>query len=471
MNWFKRCIKSMSRNRKRSLLFFLIAFVVGLVFSLSLNLSQGINDIETRARNDLGRVFLIAQDYEYYDNLTPDEQESLKRPSIDDYTLLGELPYIEKYDLRVTTNIKAKDIEPYVSSLIELENYTFESDGQLSLLGTSYPRTLEMDEGVITLLSGRTFTEEEIEKGSPVLLIHRALAEKNNLEVGDALLIEAQDVEEHTEEFPASIIGIYEETEKLDEELPKKNEDSRLASEIESLYNTIISPSSYSEKISEFRYGGLRGFDKADLGEPYYVLKEAKARDAFLKETRHILPPSYKAVGTSDVFEEVAAPLKQLSTLSHYILLLGFLAGISILTVYTLMMYKDRTEEIGILYSLGEKKAKIIIQMICEVLMISFIALLLSFVVGTIVGGILTESLIELRMDEDVEEAYSPDYSSSFGYLKEDFSKDEVLGYYRSQFRIRDFLIYFGISLWVLLLSSILPMIYLLKLKPRELLL
>lgn len=58
------------------------------------------------------------------------------------------------------------------------------------MTGVHYGSILAISEGAETLVSGSTFSEEQIKDGSFVIMIHRKLAESNGLKVGDEVLFE-----------------------------------------------------------------------------------------------------------------------------------------------------------------------------------------------------------------------------------------------------------------------------------------
>lgn len=144
-------------------------------------------------------------------------------------------------------------------------------------------------------------------------------------------------------------------------------------------------------------------------------------------------------------------------------------------------MELDRIGDRGVLFDqrgggnkgavLGERRLKIIMQVFSEVFLLAIMALVLSFVVGSFLGGILTEYSVERRLTSEVEEfsVDNPDYYT-FGFFREKLDVDRLLSYYDSSPSVRDFLLFSMLSLISLVLATVAPLLFLFRLHPRDIL-
>ena len=86
-------------------------------------------------------------------------------------------------------NIGSSGLKSYVSSMIEdnggMGNDEIASYYAFGLRGVQSSKLLPLEEGKITMVEGRAFTEEEVTKGKAVTLISKELADLNQLSVGD----------------------------------------------------------------------------------------------------------------------------------------------------------------------------------------------------------------------------------------------------------------------------------------------
>ena len=480
MKWFIRSTKHLIRHPRQTSILFIVMFTIGMVFAISLSLKMGIQDMEKRAKEALGQAFTVhfnAQDHNrYYEGLSDEERETyrLLYPDLEDYEAIGNLSYVKAYDLRQGTSLKPLDTALYTSKLFESDR-GYSQPEELQLKGTSIARILEIEEGVLKLSEGRVFTEQELDEGAPRILIHRAFSELNDLRVGDTIRLEAQKIVNRGEgektEYLAEVIGIVEEVEPLNDNLAKKEQDVDMAMEITSLYNQLITTSGFVQEVSHFQYEQILGTSYTDSVNPLYLLRDQGEQKNFIKDASVHLPDFFVMRGTSDTYHQVAYPLEKLTRLSDYLIIFGSIAGVVVLSLVILMVLRGRIHEFGILIALGERRLKIIMQVFSEVFLLAIMALVLSFVVGSFLGGILTEYSVERRLTSEVEELSvdNPDYYT-FGFFREKLDVDRLLSYYDSSPSVRDFLLFSMLSLISLVLATVAPLLFLFRLHPRDIL-
>ena len=102
----------------------------------------------------------------------------------------------------------------------------------------------------------------------------------------------------------------------------------------------------------------------------------------------------YDLIDKNGNLDTMATNFNDLEKISNTMLLLVSGAGFVILFLIFVFWIKNRTNEIGILMSLGISKGKIWLQMLLEALVISVAAMLLSFVLAPAVSNLSADYLV-----------------------------------------------------------------------------
>ena len=94
----------------------------------------------------------------------------------------------------------------------------------MELKGVSHPAIIDIEEDVLELIQGRTFTAEEMDRSDKVALISEAFVQVNHLQLGDTFYLENIFFDEFmveelaTEQFELEVIGIFTPTVELHSE-------------------------------------------------------------------------------------------------------------------------------------------------------------------------------------------------------------------------------------------------------------
>ena len=104
---------------------------------------------------------------------------------------------------------------------------------------------------------------------------------------------------------------------------------------------------------------------------------------------------SYSVDAKDDLFQQMIGPIGNVASTSRLIVVLTAIAGLIILALVLMVTTKERTYEIGVLMSLGEKKAAIAAQMVLEVLFISILAFTISCGFGNISSKAVGDMLLQ----------------------------------------------------------------------------
>ncbi len=479
MNYLKRAWLSVTRRKGKSLLLFTIIFILGNVIAGAVSIQQATTTAEKKVKSQMGATATIQLDYQ---NMTDtSEAQALSKDIV---TQVGELSYVKYYDYVLMSSVGSETLEEYIPSFFEenesgisgIKNFIF------NLRGVQSSKVLPLEEGEISLVDGRNFTDEEASSGAEVALISKELAEKNNLNVGDTATLTYYEVDSIGEvtgqtDYPVEVIGIYQNktSSKTTSDSSAQNE----ADEWERAYNEqaainrIFVP---NKIIEEIRKKEVRTYmpeatdeeiaEQIAIGEPLYVLKNPEDVDKFKEEAQPLLPENYVIFASSDTYDSIAAPIQSMSKLAGYVLIVAIIATVTIITLVVLLFLRDRKHELGIYLSLGEAKWKVVAQTLVEVFVIAFAALSLSVVTGNLTASAISDTLIESQTNQndqtnEITYVYSPELTS-------DATLDDVLEEYEITLSAGYILIMYAIGLGTVLVATIIPTAYIVRLNPKR---
>lgn len=128
-----------------------------------------------------------------------------------------------------------------------------------------------------------------------------------------------------------------------------------------------------------------------------YTFADVDAYYSFEKEVRTLgLSDSY-TVSSSDLssYENKLAPLNTLSTMAGWFLLVILIIGGVILVVLNIFNVRERKYEVGVLTAMGMKKWKVAAQFMCEILVVTMIAVVIGAAIGAVSSVPVTNALLE----------------------------------------------------------------------------
>jgi len=148
------------------------------------------------------------------------------------------------------------------------------------------------------------------------------------------------------------------------------------------------------------------------------------------------------------------------------------IAGSIILGLIIMLTIKERRKELGILLAIGEKKRKLIGQLLVEVLCIAVLAFGISIITGKTVSQKMGDSLLqqEVIAAEDQQQE-SNTLGFSFGMMNKQEKDAEPIDNIDVSISSQDVLNLGGLGLLIAILSTLLPALSILRLNPKEILL
>lgn len=419
MRVFNRAFLSILRNKKRSLLLFLIIFILGCLLTSSIIIYKNTKKIENEIRNKLGVSATLIIDNDLIEKEIKEEIFDSKKQTLNTDLVeeIGSSSYVERFEYNIMGTVNPTEFEIVNDS---------DDDRNKSLFfhGINDPNLLDIENKKIKLSKGRLLSENEIQSSEGNGIISNQFAEINNIKINDRITLQTQikqigmdTIKADYLEIPIKVVGIFS-LDNLSEGSKKKNRE--ISSE---QLNTIYFSNNFVKKINIQQnkiFNDLNpGFytnddgsimsatdieDLINIGMPIFKIKNYDNLQPFVEFSNNKLKNSYfKILTTDNQFQKIGSNITSINTISKYIIVGSFISCFTIIGLIVLLIIKYRTKEIAILLALGEQKKLVFIQLLLEILIITFIALNISVLTGTIVEKNISKFLLIDSKDQTTE--------------------------------------------------------------------
>ena len=276
------------------------------------------------------------------------------------------------------------------------------SSSDFSVIGYSSDSSMTaFIDGTASVLEGGTMFEEGTTEKECV--ISEELAIFNELSVGDAIILTNPSVE--TETYELKIVGLYTSSSNNDFSMSMFGKSQDPANQIymsaAALQAVLDASDEVSTTITDENTG--RESDSAVTGSisATYVFANTEKYYAFEEEVRTLgLDDSY-TVSSPDLaaFENSLTPLNTLSTMAGWFLVVILIIGAIILVVLNIFNVRERKYEVGVLTAMGMKKWKVAAQFMCEILVVTMIAVIIGAGIGAVSSVPVTNALLEGQVE------------------------------------------------------------------------
>ena len=512
MNFIKRGITSIKRNLGKTCLLFLIVLILCSVISGTISANQAAENTERNLMDNMLTIAQVQLDWRVLEeeNLNPWADPNIMRiipPEM--IERIGALPYVETYDLFVEAhNLFSPDLAEFEPEMPEgmYGGRWVEGEGEFgmpfSVRGGNNPNIFDIEQGVIELVAGRTFTEAEVENPSNVALVSEAFAEVNQLTIGSVMNFRQiifyrqedgmWDPDFYTEEnifayqsYELEVIGIFRPLSTIDTGNPWDDREFMMR-----LSNRIYVTNSFSHPAALFAATASlevapeewRLFEDGTEMTPedwmgidhFFSLYNANDFPAFREAVAEIVPPHFFVEDAGGNIGAIEAALQSMRSLTQTILWLAIGASILILTLLITLFLRDRKREVGIYLALGEKKRKLVSQFVVEIIVIAFVSIVAALFLGNILSSTLSENMLisDLAAEQDDDRGHfrgiwedNPFWWQ--GFINE-VDTDEVIASYDVSLTPMTILLFFAIGLGTTLIATIIPMIYVVRLNPKK---
>ena len=271
------------------------------------------------------------------------------------------------------------------------------SSGDFTIVGYSSDSAMDaFMNGTASILEGGTMFEEGTTEY--VCVISEELAMYNELAVGDTIVITNPSLESET--YTLTISGIYTSSENNDFSMSmfgaSQDPANRIYMSANALQEVLGESESNNTTITNETTG--RESDSKITGTlaATYSFADSDAYFAFEEEVRTLGLADEYTVSSSDIsdYENSLAPLNTLSTMAGWFLVVILIIGGIILVVLNIFNVRERKYEVGVLTAMGMKKWKVAAQFVCEILVVTMIAVVIGAGVGAVSSVPITNALL-----------------------------------------------------------------------------
>lgn len=290
------------------------------------------------------------------------------------------------------------------------------ASSDFSVIGYSSDNSMTafVDGTASILENGTMFEEGSLEKEC---VISEELAIFNDLSVGDTIILTNPSLE--TESYQVKIVGLYTSTANNDFSMSMFGKRQDPANQIymsAAALQTILNASDkVSTTITDENTG--KESDSAVTGSisATYVFANTDKYYTFEEEVRTLgLEDSY-TVSSPDLtsFENSLTPLNTLSTMAGWFLVVILIIGAIILIVLNIFNVHERKYEVGVLTAMGMKKWKVATQFMCEILVVTMIAVIVGAGIGAVSSVPVTNALLASQVEN--QNSQQTQLEQSFG--------------------------------------------------------
>lgn len=430
---FKNALISIIRNRGRNLLIGIIIVVISCATSITLAIRNSAssliksyeNQYEVEATIGINRESMRGK-MKIDKNASPENQEEQKNnmnsifttasnlsiAQINDY---GNSEYVKDYYYQISVSVNSNNIEQ--ASIAEntnisgrgpsgKQNFQNISSGDFTLVGYSKLSAMEnFINGKYSIIDGEISSDME----SKNCVINSELATLNGINVGDTItFIDASD---ETNTITLKVTGIYEE----------KTEEEDSMGMFTTSANTIITNSSVVEEFSNNNESIKKSIT------PTFILNSKDVIEKFSEELTDKGLNEYLTVTTNlDEVENATKTISNVLTFATTFLVITLIIGGIVLFVINMINIRERKYEIGVLRTIGMKKSLLSLQFMSELLIVSFISLLIGASIGAVTSVPISNHLLENEIANSQEQKQN--ISSNFGSEKGFNNFDKISG-------------------------------------------
>ncbi|MGI6167743.1 MAG: ABC transporter permease [Eubacteriales bacterium] len=508
MNVFKRGLISIVRRPGKSVILLVLILVLSNIIAGAISVKNALVNTEDAILEKMGVEVTIIEDWDairyiggVVPSITPEMVETI-----------GQSEYVKEYDYSTTYYLEARDVKNYYS------DYYYDGNGSFTLIGGQNTTLKDVRSGDITIKEGRAYTQEEIESGAPVLLISDKVAQLNGLSVGSTItflytLYDNSVVRDYaakgdgdfnipglpvepwepkvikTFEFEFKVIGIF-------SAKPMRYTDwnGNIVETDSPLLNTVYTVNKatnacINEIQKEAQAAGVP--DNVYINTAaVFILRHPDDVELFESQNKQHLPKGLVFKNNAKSFESIRTPMANVEWIAEIVMWVAVGATVLIISLLVTLFLRDRRHEMGIYLALGARKGAIVTQILTEVLVVALIAVTLSVFTGNLLASNMSATMLENQLTEEQKNEadgghdvipfrdISVSSSKSIGILpvpieEEDtgqITTEDVMEMYKVRLDLKTVLFIYLIGMGSVLVSTLVPIIYTLRLKPRQIL-
>ncbi|WP_459128019.1 ABC transporter permease [Latilactobacillus curvatus] len=311
----------------------------------------------------------------------------LTMPSVKlkDVTAISKLSGLANYNVSVTTSANASSIKAITTSSSSSNSggmmgggpggnaESSTSTGDLQITGVLNTATLsDFKDNTSKITKGSALNSSD--KNTSNVVIESELAKENSLKVGDTIKVKASTTGKKA--YTLKVVGIYKTSQSSGGMGPQQTDPA----------NVIYTAYTLANQIK-----GQTG--KVDSAT--FTLSDPTKKNSFVKAAKKIINTKKFTVTADDsTYQSLKQSMQKMASFANKIVWLVAIAGTVILALIIILMVRERRYEMGVLLSLGEKRVKIVDQLLVEMLMLLIVSLALADIGGRFAGQALSKQVM-----------------------------------------------------------------------------
>jgi len=409
MNFLKRAGKSIIARKGKTMIMLIILTVIGSLVLSGFAIQNAAKSAGEEARKELGATVTLQVDRQ---KQMQERQASGERGRPEEVKIsMKEVEAIEQLDAVKSTNYlsqataTASDIEPIES---ESTNTGGGPDGgpggempegmttpDFSLNGVTNMELLDsFSNGTLKIVDGVALTSDAKENS---VVIDENLATENDLKVGDTFKLKSTTTNQ-TQKL--TIIGLSSSTD------ASSDASFRAAGFMDPMNQMYVS----NETLADFATED----GTVSASSVVYSLKDPSEVEAFKQKAKSVSSVDWDTFtldANDAAYQKMVGPIEQVASFSKSVVYLVSIAGGLILALLILLSVRERRKEMGILMAMGEKRSKLMSQLLVETFAIAAVAFLITYATGGMTSQFMTDQLL----NREVTEAASSATTDGFG--------------------------------------------------------
>ncbi|MEJ1344121.1 ABC transporter permease [Latilactobacillus sakei] len=376
MNFIKRAWQNISFKKGRSLLLVIVMTVILVFIMAGLLIRNAAVTTVNNTKQQVGASVTLSanrdQAFKKMRSSTPPTSTSkTKKPSLSmpSVSLAGvkkiaQLSGVANYNVSVATSANADSIDAISTS-------SASNNGPMGMSQST--STGDFKDNTNKITKGRALTSADVNTNNVV--IESELAKQNNLRVGDTIKIKATTTGKKA--YTLKVVGIYKASQSSDSSMGPQQSDPS---------NTLYTAYTLANQIK----GQTNKVDSA-----VFTLSNPTQKTAFLKAAKKIInTKKFSLTADDSTYQTLKQSMQKMTNFANKIVWLVAIAGTVILALIIILMVRERRYEMGVLLSLGEKRTKIIGQLLVEMFMLLIVSLALAGIGGQFAGQALSKQVM-----------------------------------------------------------------------------
>ena len=439
----KNALRCISRARSRNVLIGIIALVIAVSACIGLSIRQAAESARESALKGMSVTATISYDRggamgQMGGGARPDEgsfdidsfkdmMKGAQTLSLEEYERYASAKSVQDFYYTLTAYFNETDGFLAVSTESDTDDSfapnfpgfdmsMFSGGGDFTVVGYSSDSAMtDFVNGNAKIMDGGTMFKEGSE--DLMCVISYELAVYNGLSVGDTVVISNPSAE--SEVYTLTVCGIYESsaTNDFSSSIFGGGQDpaNKIYMSANALQTVLDASAAVSDTVIDADTGKESESKIVGNLSATYVFASTEDYYAFEDEVRALgLDESY-TVSSSDIteFENSMAPLDTLSKMAGWFLLVILIIGGIILVVLNIFNVRERKYEVGVLTAMGMKKWKVAAQFMCEIFVVTMLAVIIGAGVGAVGSVPVTNALLQGQVES--QNSQQDQMDQSFG--------------------------------------------------------